>query len=71
MMGNSGALSIEQNTSDHRFFFAYALFLSDVLTHRKVHCASLVAIIFAVVISALGVAISGSDFGQEFVRNLA
>lgn len=47
------------------------ILLNDLVTLRKIHRASLVAIAFAVVIAVLGVAISKSDFGMEFARSLA
>ncbi len=48
-----------------------AIIVYDLFTLRKVHTASLVAIIFAITLSILGGMIAGSEIGLEFVRNLA
>ena len=43
----------------------------DLLSVRKIHTASLVAIVFAIALNMLGTRISQSDFGLAFVRGLA
>lgn len=48
-----------------------AIFIYDLVVLRKIHKASLVAIGFAIALSILGIMISQSDFGREFVRGLA
>lgn len=48
-----------------------AIMIFDFVTLRKVHKASLIAIVFAITLSVVGTMISGSEFGQEFARNLA
>lgn len=48
-----------------------AIIVYDLVTLRKVHRASLAAITFAVTLRIVGSTIAGSDFGLEFVRNLA
>jgi hypothetical protein len=48
-----------------------AIAAHDLLTLRKVHWASLAAIIFTLASNFLGAVIAGSAFGQEFVRSLA
>ena len=48
-----------------------AIVIYDLVTLRKIHKASLVAVCFAISLSILGTMISQSDFGREFVRGLA
>ena len=48
-----------------------AICIYDLITLRKLHKASLVAIGFAIALSILGTMISQSGFGLEFVRGLA
>ena len=48
-----------------------AILFYDLLSLKKLHNASLAAIIFAIAMNVLGTRISQSDFGLEFVRGLA
>ncbi|PCI76237.1 MAG: hypothetical protein COB20_11110 [SAR86 cluster bacterium] len=43
----------------------------DLITLSKIHRASMVAITLAIALSLLGTMVAGSEFGLEFVRNLA
>ncbi len=43
----------------------------DIFTLRKIHPASLLAIALAIALSLIGTMVAGSEFGLEFVRNLA
>ena len=43
----------------------------DLFTLKRIHRASLVAITLAITLSLVGTMVAGSEFGLEFVRNLA
>lgn len=48
-----------------------AIIIYDLVTLKKVHKATLAAIIFAITLNRLGSMIAGSEFGLEFIRSLA
>ena len=48
-----------------------SIVVHDLITLKKAHKASLIAIVFALGVFGLSQRIAGSEFGQEFVRNMA